>query len=271
MQGPLAVWSSAVFSSTGDTSFKAYFNTQARGPDQSEALVEEGLRRFGLQRAWQRLRATALRRGSSLDELKYFALDLSSGPEARIKIYVRHHEAALNDLELAASAAAGYHPGEALEFAHAMRGNAERLHARAGFTCHSFTSQDDDCPTATTVYVPVCAYARDDAAVTRRIHDYLVAQALDPAAYDAIMGGFANRALDAGVGMQSWAAFRRHGAQSRLTVYLATEANRVHAPGSIPAPTPDRSRFLAGAARRAGPAAPSRIDLAGEGSPRCGL
>jgi hypothetical protein len=37
--------------------------------------------------------------------------------------------------------------------------------------------------------------------------------------------------------MQAWLATRRYGRESRFTVYLATEANRIHAPGVVPAPT----------------------------------
>jgi DMATS type aromatic prenyltransferase len=241
MEGPFAVWSSAVFAPGERPSFKAYFNPQARGTEQAESLVKEALQRLGLHRAWSALEQSAVRRGPVLDELKYFALDLSADAHARVKVYVRHHAASPDDLENASSMAQSYVPGEARQFVRAMRGGDQRLNVRAPFTCSSFVGECDDRPAATTLYVPICAYVRDDAAAEARVQQYLRQKDVDHSLYSAILNGFAHRPLDAGVGMQSWIALRRYQGVARLTVYLATEANRVHAPGVVPAPTPDRS------------------------------
>lgn len=238
MQGPFAVWSSAVFRPGAPPSFKAYFNPNAQGAERAHELVEEALHRLGLGKAWQNLRAHVLQRGSKLDELKYFALDLTGDASARVKVYVRHHAATPEDLEFASTPARSHIPGEAREFVSAMRGGHERLDARAAFTCSSFVDSGDR-PAATTVYVPVCAYARDDERVRERVRTYLVNQGGDPTLYDAILQGYANRPLADGVGMQSWVALRRDKGSVRLTVYLATEAMRVYAPGEVPAPTGD--------------------------------
>jgi hypothetical protein len=238
------VWSSAVFRQKQPPAFKAYFNPNARGPENAHDLVEEALQRLGLGRAWRSLSEHILARGAKLDELKYFALDLTSEAQARVKIYVRHHAASPEELEFASVPAHSHVPGETLAFVRAMRGGRARLHARAAFTCSSFVGDTDERPAATTVYVPVCAYARDDERVRERVRAYLIEQGGDPALYDAILQSYANRSLDEGVGMQSWAALRRHDEQVRLTVYLATEANRVFAPGEVPAPTGDYSTLV---------------------------
>jgi DMATS type aromatic prenyltransferase len=243
LRGAFAVWSSVVFSPGRAPSFKAYFNPQAQGPGRAPALVEEALFRLGFRRAWGVLTRAALRRGPHLDEIKYFALDLTSERHARVKVYVHHHAATPDDLEVACGMADSYVPGEAREFTRAMRGGDQRLTLRAPFTCDSFVEELDDRPAATTLYVPICAYARDDDDARLRVRDYLVAQGSDPALYEAILRGFANRPLDAGVGMQSWVAHRRYEGRARLTVYLGTELNQVYAPGTVPAPTPDRTTF----------------------------
>jgi hypothetical protein len=237
MRGPFAVWHSAVFSRTQGPSFKAYLSPQAQGPAPAEGLVREGLERLGLGHAWPSLARSVLRRGPVLDELKYFALDLTSDAHARVKIYVRHHEATPEDVEAAASAAATYVPGEALDFARAMRGGDDRLAVRAPFSCSSFVGGTEGRPASTTVYVPVCAYARDDQVVQNRVLSYMLGRRVDPAPYVALLHGFATRPLDSGVGMQSWMAFRRYAGEARLTLYLASEANRVYPPGEVPAPT----------------------------------
>ena len=241
MDGPFAVWSSVVFRQGQAPAFKAYFNPNAQGADNAPELVHEALHRLGLGRAWPSLSQHILARGSKLDELKYFALDLSSESQARVKVYVRHHAASPEELEFASVPAQSHVPGEALAFIRAMSGGHARLKARAAFTCSSFAGEVHDRPLATTVYVPVCAYARDDARVRQRVRKYLVDQGGDPTLYDAILASYANRPLDTGVGMQSWVALRRHEEQVRLTVYLATEANRVFEPGEVPAPTGDYS------------------------------
>jgi DMATS type aromatic prenyltransferase len=243
LQGPFAVWSSAVFSPGKAPSFKAYFNPQAQGAARAPALVEEALSRLGFRRAWGALSRAALRRGPHLDEVKYFALDLASTDSARVKVYVHHHAATPDDLELACAMADSYVPGEAREFARAMRRGDDRLTRRAPFTCDSFTEAGDARPAATTLYVPICAYARDDDEARLRVRDYLVAEGGDPALYEAILRGFAHRPLDAGVGMQSWVAHRRYQGRSRLTVYLGTETRRICEPGTVPAATPDRTTF----------------------------
>lgn len=236
LQGAFAVWSSVVFPRGGAPAFKTYFNPQARGPEHARRLVEIALDRLGMHSALAHLEQTALRRGE-LDEVKYFALDLTRGATSRIKVYVRHHAASATDLELAASAASSYVPGETVSFVRAMRGGDERLDVRGPFTCSAFTEGDGPQPSSTTVYVPVCAYARDDSAVRERIRSYMLERAIDPTRYQMLVDGYANRPLDAGVGMQAWFAIRTHDQETRFTVYLATEARRVHAPGEVPAPT----------------------------------
>jgi hypothetical protein len=237
MRGPFALWSAVVFANGRRPSFKAYFNPQAQGPGSAVALVEEGLRRVGLPHAWRHLSTTLARRGPHRDELKYFALDLSESEQARVKVYVRHHDATPGDLEAAACAAPGSSHGEAEDFARAMGGGARRFKDRATFTCAAFVGGADERPSATTQYVPVCAYALDDLEVEQRVSSYLLSQQMDDTPYRRVLSGFANRPLDAGVGMQSWVAFRRYRGVPRLTVYLGSETHRVFSPGTVPADT----------------------------------
>lgn len=240
MGGPFALWTSVVFTRGGAPAFKAYFNPQARGRESAPTLVEEALRRLGMPRAMAALRASSLRRGSEFDELKYFALDLDAAPSARVKVYVRHHAATPQDLEDATAAARHRVPGEALTFAREMRGGDGPLAVRAAATCSAFTAgSGDGGPDATTLYVPVCAYAHDDGVASERLRAYMLRRGVDPAPYERIIGAFANRPLRSGVGMQSWFSVRSVDGAARFAVYLATELNRVFPPGTVPAPSAD--------------------------------
>jgi DMATS type aromatic prenyltransferase len=243
MHGPFALWQAVVFPRGAAPEFKVYFNPQARGQGRTQAVIAEALRRLGFPHVWPSLIRTTLRRGAYLDELRYFALDLSATPSARVKIYVNHHSATPDELELACSEAHSHVSGESRAFAMSMSGGAEILNARAAFTCSSFIEGSERHPFATTLYVAVCAYARDDHAVRERVTNYLLDQGDDARAYGSVLDGFADRDLAHGVGLQSWTAFRRQGSSTRVTLYLASEARRIFAPGSVPAPTGDRASF----------------------------
>lgn len=248
MQGVFGIWHAVCFSPGRAPTFKAYLNPQARGVEHSRALTEEALVRLGFGRAFATIARTQARRGTQADEIKYFALDLASTQEARVKIYVNHHRATPDDLEIACSAARNYAPGEPLEFARKMSGGSSNLAARSPFTCSAFVAGDDERPTLTTLYVPVCAYARDNGVIRDRVTDYLLSHGIDPSLYRRILEDFAQRPLDAGVGMQSWVALRREGARPRLAVYLSTESRHVFEPGSVPAATVDPLAFESAAA-----------------------
>lgn len=259
-----AVWHAACFSPGHAPRFKIYLNPQAGGREHAQALVEEALLSLGFPRAWPLLGRTALRRGPLLDEIKYFSLDLTDEPWARVKIYVHHHQATPEDLEVACSIARNYVPGEASAFAAAVSGGAPCFLLRPPFTCPSFVSGGpldpdgadgpeapegtaapdlDDRPAETTLYVPVCAYAQDDAVVHERISGALRARGIDPALYQNVLATFANRPLADGIGMQSWVAMRRQRGRLRLTVYLSTESRKVYPPGSVPARAFDEDLF----------------------------
>jgi DMATS type aromatic prenyltransferase len=242
IEGAFSVWSSVVFARGKRPLFKTYLNPQAHGRALAPALVEEALGRLGIHGAWASLSKAAARRGPYLDEIKYFALDLLPD-QARVKVYVHHHGASSAELEAACEASTNYVPGRASGFARAMLGGEDAtMSPRAPFTCHAFRREHSPRP-VTTVYVPACAYARHDEAVRERVSTYLESRTLDTTAYNTLVKGFADRPLESGVGMQSWVALRDDAAEARVTLYLATEARLVHAPGSVPAPTAAPLRF----------------------------
>lgn len=247
ISGPFALWSAVVFARGKPPSFKAYFNPQSRGASRAPALVEEALRRLGMPRAWSHVTACMTCRGPHLDELKYFALDLSEAPLSRVKVYVRHHDSTPADLEHSARSAGESRPGEVARFARAVSGDAERFTRRATFSCAAFVEGSDSAPAATTHYIPVCAYAENDAVVEARVSKFLEEVGLEVAPYRRMLHSFANRPLDAGVGMQSWVALRRWDDVPRLTVYLGSESRTVFPTGSVPASTNEHLAFASAA------------------------
>lgn len=78
---------------TVDAAFKAYFHPQARGRALAPALARTALQELGFPQAWPLLEKLAAARGPESDELKYFALDLTSDRLARVKVYFLHPHA----------------------------------------------------------------------------------------------------------------------------------------------------------------------------------
>ena len=233
--GKFALWHSVCFSPTENPHFKAYFNPQARGAGMAQALVQAALQELGFPQAWTLLEQYAAARGPIRDELKYFALDLTSDRLARVKVYFLHHHATPAELASACRTAENHDAAAAEGFALAMAGGVTTLSARAPYTCHAFVERDGCRPRETNLYIPACAYAANDQVLSTRVAEYMQLNGMNTALYQHALARFAHRPLDAGLGIHSYvAASRRNGAR-RLTVYLSPELNRTFPAGSVPA------------------------------------
>jgi DMATS type aromatic prenyltransferase len=229
--GLLALWYAIVFRPGDAPEAKAYCDLRSRGPHNAARVLEEALARLGLSAAYARLRSEAAPRGV-LDELVYFSLDLVARDEARVKVYLRHHDATAADAERVLGSIGGIEPGEARAFCRTILGNEGPYCARPLVSCWSFSSQGAR-PTGATLYAPVAYYARDDQEAHQRIAQWLEPQPHAGAAYATYMAAFARRSLSEGIGMHSYVSFKRHRGQPRTTVYLAPEAYKVFPPGSL--------------------------------------
>jgi DMATS type aromatic prenyltransferase len=226
--GRFALWHAAALVPGEAPSFRVYLNPQVQGVERSYALVEEALVRLGLKDAFPALAAGA-RRSPPHDELRYFSLDLSADARARVKIYVYHHDATVDDLERAYSVAGNHAPGAVAELCEAIAGTRDRLLTPPG-TCFAFV-QGDEAPTAT-LHLPIRFYTENDGEARARIRDYFVRKEIPVEPYDQVLEAAAHRPLEAGSGLQTYASLRL-GRAPRVTVYLAPEAFRT-APPRVP-------------------------------------
>ncbi len=146
------------------------------------------------------------RSGRSLDEIKYISLDMSSRPNARIKLYAAHHQATGADIEAALSPASYYVSGEAADFCMNMAGQEGPYTNLPVQTCLAYAANHES-PLMGTVHFPVRSYAPNDEVVRDRILQYLG----EPTAqiYNRAIESFANRPLSEGVGMQTYASLRQ--------------------------------------------------------------
>ncbi len=230
-----SIWHAVCFYPDKEPAFKLYLNPQSQSQSRSAAIVEESLVRLGFTHAWPTLAETSAQRGPDKDEFVYFSLDLAAHAQARVKVYLRHHDATPAELESALSAAQNYVSGDAIEFCQAMAPDQTSFSAKSAITCFSFIAGDDDAPSNGTLYIPVSNYANDDRAVCDRLDLYFIQHGLPVSRYQSAIQSFATRSLESGIGMHSYVSFRREQHQRRISLYLNPEANTVRAPGTIPA------------------------------------
>ena len=237
-EGIFAVWHAVSLRPDKEPEFKIYLNPQAQGEAKAAAIMEEALDRLGFSRVWPAIAEIAARRGPEKDEFKYFSLDLSGDKAARVKLYVRHHDATVEDLEIALSAASNYVKGDVTEFCQGMAGSTNLFSERSVTTCFSFVDGDDYQPSKGTLDFPLSAYIPNDQVACDRIYGYLAKHNLPSYIYERSLQAFATRSLEEGRGMHSYVSFRRQGGCPRVTIYLAPEAYKVMTQSHLPIQNP---------------------------------
>jgi DMATS type aromatic prenyltransferase len=231
-----SIWHSACFYADKEPAFKLYLNPQAQSQSKAAAIVEESLVRLGFDRAWPTLAETAAQRGPNKDEFVYFSLDLASHSKARVKVYLRHHDATPAELESALSAARNYVSGDATEFCQAMAPGQTSFTQKPVITSFSLIDGDNCIPSSGTLHLPISNYASDDRVVCDRLDLYFIQNSFPISVYQSILKSFAKRRLEAGIGMHSYVSLRREEQEQRVTIYLNPEVNIVNSPkisGSI--------------------------------------
>lgn len=240
-EGPFVYWHAASFLPGRAPEFKLYLNLYARGRAHAAALAEESLGRLGFGAAWPAVAEVAMRRGPALDVPTYLSLDLTAH-KPRLKLYLRHLDATPESLEEACKIARNWAPGRVREFCTALLG-AGPYTRKGAMTCLAFVEGDGDRPGSSTIYCPVSAYAPDDRVARDRIAGYLDRHKLPVNAYAGGLEALAQRPLETGVGLQSYASLKWADGP-KVTVYLAPEVYRVCPPrdaAAMPTLAPPRA------------------------------
>ncbi len=232
-ESKFSMWHAVCFYPDKEPAFKLYLNPQAQAKSRSAAIIEESLVRLGFTHAWPTLAETAAQRGPDRDEFVYFSLDLAVHNRARVKVYLRHHDATPTELESALSAARNYVPGDAIEFCQAMAPGQTSFSAKPAISAFSWVEGDNATPSSSTLHLPISNYALDDRVVCDRLDLYFIQNGLPVSTYQLAIQALAARSLEAGVGMHSYTSFRREQQHKRVTLYLNPEVNTVRPPGQI--------------------------------------
>ncbi|MFZ5891718.1 MAG: tryptophan dimethylallyltransferase family protein [Myxococcota bacterium] len=213
------LWHATCLTASGSPEFKVYVNPAVRGKQHSWDVVTEAMARLGFSAPSMALLKRAAFR-SDEDELKYFSVDLSSGPRARAKVYLAHHHARVSDLEKAFAVAPSHRSGDVREFCTSLLGDQGPFSQKPLTSCFSFVA-GNATPSAVTLHAPVAHYVEDDELIAERLHRYLTQHGLAADVYGRALVSLAQRGLSEGPGIQSYASIRRLPSGMRTTVYLS--------------------------------------------------
>ncbi|MFD5933096.1 tryptophan dimethylallyltransferase family protein [Streptomyces sp. NPDC060333] len=235
-QGPLALWCALELLPGGIPKIKVYLNPAASGQERSAETVREALRRLGHRKAF-----TALPQG---DRHLFFALDLGSWEEPRVKVYLAHHD--LTAAEAAGLSRVDGGPGETevttffrmaaghvpdLDDLDVEDGRIARPRRRPVQSCHAFTETATGRPSGFTLYVPIRDYARHDGEALDRALAVLGRHGMDTAPLVRSLSAATSRDLRDGVGLIAYVGLAHQlGRPPRVTVYVSSEAYEVRPP-----------------------------------------
>jgi DMATS type aromatic prenyltransferase len=217
--GQFSIWHSAILGDSGDPEFKIYLNPKIHGAADAGRVLDAGLGRLGLRELWSGLTKSALRRGR-LDEPVYLSLDLSSKADARVKIYVAHHNVTARELTAALALSAGFDAKRVEGWLTQLVGGLGPYLARPPITCFALRRGNIDM-LSTTLHLPVRCYLSEDFEIARRVCGFLgFAQRVR---YMRALTGLAERPLESGSGLQTYASLRASPGRQAVTVYLAPQ------------------------------------------------
>jgi len=167
---PFLIWNGVTWRRGQRPWFKVFLNPQIHGREQSAAVVEEAMRRLGLQQSW----ASFLDHLGDSDfmvparELGIFSLDLRDPADARVRVYVRHADATADELEYVAAAARNHRPGKVRRICHDMNGLPGPYPGKPPVTAVSFRAGEPK-PAAATLYIPMATNLDNDGASWPRV------------------------------------------------------------------------------------------------------
>ncbi|MFD4638984.1 tryptophan dimethylallyltransferase family protein [Lentzea sp. NPDC058436] len=228
-QGAFAFWYSLIVQPATPPAIKVYLNPDVRGRENATALVGEALSRLGLSAALPAVQEHGLRR-EGLDRFSFFALDLMDENQARVKAYVSHDDAVVEDVVSAAAAVPGVDPTFLADVCELACGGTGPFSRRPLMSSYTFLSGDTERPSGYSLYIPVRDYVQDDLEACERVLAIMARCGLDPAPFVMALASLVQRPLGDGVGLIPHVSLRLGKPKPGVSVYLSSEAYDVTPP-----------------------------------------
>lgn len=205
-----SVWHSLAWRPGEPRRYKVYLNPQAHGLDRAYEVVGEAMSRLGLSSAWQPVEARGRELAQRGHELEFFALDLGAAEASRVKIYFRHGEMPLSEMDTVASFARKHDPQRAARACRTIYGADAEYVRNEPMTCLAFRHDEAEAAEAN-LYLRLPDNAESDAAAHDRITELMRGEGIDPAAYTGVIAGLgecAGASLSEIVGLQELVSYR---------------------------------------------------------------
>ncbi|WP_235921514.1 tryptophan dimethylallyltransferase family protein [Lentzea tibetensis] len=213
------VWHSLAWRPGSFPHYKVYFNPQVRGVANTGDVVAEAMGRLGLAEAWEPVGEEYEQLSSRGHVIDFFALDLRKDDNARVKVYFRHPDVDLSELDRIASLARHHDSARAHQTYRAVYGDAVTT-ANEPMTCLAFRRGVPE-PEQANVYLRLPGNAETDGDAARRVADVMRSEGLDPESYLDTVSALAPLPVDETAGMHELLSFRtRADGAADLGVYF---------------------------------------------------
>ncbi|MEF3114177.1 tryptophan dimethylallyltransferase family protein [Streptomyces chrestomyceticus] len=217
-----AMMHAADLAPTGDPEFKVYLNPNANAVMTGSERTRAALDRLGFTKAWAAVREYA-GRGFDLDRIVYFGLDLTDGPESRVKVYFRHYDASAAELDARMEISLQHEAGFLGAFCRQLTGSDSEVRAQPLVSNLTFTAAGGDQPVSATLYVPLWLHSASDRTVRDRVSAVMREMGLPVGGYRTLLNQMARRPLSSGRGIHTYASARVQHGRARLTTYWSPE------------------------------------------------
>ncbi|MCA9648098.1 MAG: iron-containing redox enzyme family protein [Polyangiaceae bacterium] len=220
--GRFGIWHALEFHPGREApSVKVYFDLSSWGAALAPALTEEALHHIGFADAWAVLGELTTRRDKHRDQIAYFSIDLDDSPSARVKLYLRHHEADAAHLDALFRSAKSYRKESIKEATQSLGVGAGPYLARPVVSSFAFTGGSRGEPVSATLYFPLESYVESDALALNRVLEFNRDFDLPTTELEAAVTGLAPVPLDELHGLTSYVSFREEHNVARSTVYFS--------------------------------------------------
>nr|WP_040405588.1 tryptophan dimethylallyltransferase family protein [Amycolatopsis nigrescens] len=203
------IWHSLAWRPGEKPRYKVYLNPQVCGIDRAADLVTEAMRRLGLEMPWRTVLAEHVALIERGHRLEFFALDLDAEEPSRVKIYYRHPEVDLAELDRVAALACRHDSARARAAYRAVYGTNGAI-GNEPMTCLSF-QRGAGSPVEANVYLRLTEAARSDAEAADRVRAVLAAEGIDPHRHTAMLHALAPAPLAETAGLQELLSYRTTG------------------------------------------------------------
>lgn len=203
------IWHSLAWRPGEFPQYKVYFNPQVRGVEHTGDVVAEAMERLGLAEVWRPVGEEYELLAARGYEIDFFALDLRDDPAGRVKIYFRHPDGGLSELDRIASLASYHDSARAFETYRTIYGDAVTT-ANEPMTCLAFR-RGLAAPEQANVYLRFPGNVGSDAEAAHRIAGVMRSEGVDPEPYLDAVAALSPLPIDETAGMHELMSFRTRG------------------------------------------------------------